>query len=283
MRILYFIKRTNFFKCLTLLLFFFNIHLSFSQDLIIRNNQDSINCKILNSDSLNVYVEFVRNGNLIKSFISKSDIQYFEYNYYKNKNRERVVKEGDFPNYFVKLDYSSGIGYLVAKTDNAIPQILKRYVDEMRLGLANDLSFNMNVYKNILIGFRYNTFKTSNYIPYLIEDNIETEFFGINFAENKTLYRNKGFLYGGLTFGKMYYLNNSKIMDELFVLKADSPAYAVYLGLDFLVTNNISLGFHSAFFVASIDEVEVNGIKSKLSLKENLSRFDTMLGLKIYL
>lgn len=54
-------------------------HQAFSQDKIIKNNGDKIECKILNQDSTSVYFSTEVNGRNVNTFMNKSQIQSIEY------------------------------------------------------------------------------------------------------------------------------------------------------------------------------------------------------------
>lgn len=53
---------------------------AFSQDIIIRTNDDIINCKITKVDSATVYFDILRDGKVINSFIGKELVKVVKYN-----------------------------------------------------------------------------------------------------------------------------------------------------------------------------------------------------------
>jgi hypothetical protein len=59
---------------------------AFSQDIIIRTNGNKINCEIAKVDSVNVYFNLYRNGNLVSSYLNKRQIKEIEYGSSLSKN-----------------------------------------------------------------------------------------------------------------------------------------------------------------------------------------------------
>jgi hypothetical protein len=56
-----------------------------AKDLIIKNSEDSVMCKIINEDSLNVYILFQKNNNEVKTYVAKKDIRAIEKDLYTSQ------------------------------------------------------------------------------------------------------------------------------------------------------------------------------------------------------
>lgn len=63
------------------------------QDLILRTNGESLNCRITNVDSTKIYFEVIRDKTTIKTFLSLQEVSKYEFAYYK---RPKASGNGNF-------------------------------------------------------------------------------------------------------------------------------------------------------------------------------------------
>jgi hypothetical protein len=85
---------------------------TFSQDVIIKNSGEKINCKITGIDSTTVYFMMYRNGREINTHIMKSSVRDIQYGVYQYENPVQADYPTDFKN-CVSIGILHGGGSLV--------------------------------------------------------------------------------------------------------------------------------------------------------------------------
>lgn len=128
------------------------IHEAFSQDLLVTNKGDSINCRILDRDSLIQFIE-LKNKKKIKTYILVDKITNINLGYYKKINLDyfRFNKLDKFTN--IQLSYGKGISI------SEVPKI-----GEYKGSTQNDIfRINITSYKNkVGFGIDWINYKSSN-------------------------------------------------------------------------------------------------------------------------
>jgi hypothetical protein len=182
----------------------------------------------------------------------------------------------------VKFDISAGIGYLLAAAPEGASSEMKKYINEMRLSTAFDASITFLVTEKLGVGFMYNFFSTSNSVANLGEDNNTVGYTGITLMSTSALPSQKGFFYSSVSLGYLSWENKAKALGQPLNVKGNTVGLYSKLGVDFLLNENMCLGINAGLLLGSLNKATVNGMEVEFNDPENLSRFDTMIGLKFY-
>ena len=150
-------------KLLIILLFssLYNV-LIYSQDLIVTNEGDSINCKITKIKADYVYFTFKHKEEIRNTLLPISDITKYHYNYYQHREvpKEKVVGYEKYQHF--RMSLNGGYSYQTARVHESVPVDFKDYIKEMKKGyhFGGDLTYYFT--EPLGFGFKYFIFKTSN-------------------------------------------------------------------------------------------------------------------------
>ena len=92
----------------------------YSQDLIVTNDGDSINCKITAVETDNIYFTFKHNDEIRNTLLSKSDIKAIQFDYFQKS--ETPIDKAIESNNPQRLRFAFNIGYsrLTGKTPESL-------------------------------------------------------------------------------------------------------------------------------------------------------------------
>ena len=115
----------------------------YSQDLIVTNDGDSINCKITKVKDDNIYFTFMHKDEVRSTLLPISGVTSHQYNFYQTSEVpiEKVVGHKNYPQF--RLALNGGYSYITVKLAESIPQDFKQYSKELKSGyhLGGDLTF----------------------------------------------------------------------------------------------------------------------------------------------
>jgi hypothetical protein len=227
-------------------------------------------------------------GNVIELEQQKESIAAIFFHDYTENKIESFAKENSNTNqkgelkFRAKFDFNMGMGYLLSIIPENATSENEDYLNEMRRGFTYDANLNIYFSNGFGIGAKYNHFSTKNSIGNLLEENVKDIFLGVSFLAATKLPNDRGILSTSLSIGSLSEVNDAKIYN--YDVKIEGETIGIYLnvGLDFFVSDNIALGIHSGLIWGMIKKVEVNGQDQDLDEPMNLSRFDGLVGFKVY-
>ncbi len=291
-------------KTILILLCIFSIATLFSQDLIITNDGDSLNCKITQVDAENIYFTLHQKEEIKNNILNKSQINKFAYNYFQNYESSYNSVKPNKPKFSCFDIYvNGGFSYLTSPISDKSPEFLNDFYKELNSGNHFGGGIGIYFFENIGIGARINQFKSSKIYEKQIgitnlqtgirkegtlSENIKTIFIGgsINtriFDANK-----KNSFTANISFGQISYKNEGEYVyhfeeeGKCFGIQAD-------FGGDFNLNENISFVVQISYLKGALSEVteEFNGVKQTLKFdKENkygMNRIDISAGFKLKL
>lgn len=268
-----------------------------AQDLLVKQNNDSINCRIssVNEEVISYYYQASQKQILIR------DVKSFKYKYYienADKTKSAKKKSNSKPDVDLYVGYDAvkikvpniqadtlgnnsgfniyaygGVSHSLGKVDENLDQKFHSYYDKLRSGKHIGVDFLYFNTKNWGFGASYNYFSASNssYITVLDEfeeevtgifsDDIKVNSFGFTLAKKYNL--NDVFdieIYTSLMFIK--YKNNKVIFDPL---KIEGSTFGQTLGilLDVKLGNNVFLVIKPAFKTGVLSRLEFSNSQGK--------------------
>lgn len=276
------------------------LHLNvFSQDLLIFNNGDSINCKIVKQDSKYVHIKKGRDSR-VHSY-QLADIKKTEINYYKVSNINTSNSIDTKPSGFLRISVQGGLSYLQEKDDLNTPAWQQKYYKQLRHGKTINGSISYIFPRGCGFGFNYSRYMSkanaqdvpfyyNNYssIRLDIQDSYTINYFAPSLYVRSASANQKVFLIAEASCGYSYFRDEAFFLNY-YVVTGKSLCYGASLGLDFLITKEIALGFGIGAINGFLQEVTIyDGKKAtKINLPtagtQTLSHLNINAGLKFYI
>ncbi|MBN4051367.1 hypothetical protein JYU16_00985 [bacterium AH-315-M05] len=271
-----------------------------SQDLIITDKGDSLNCKIMKIRGAHFHITFKDEDKIRRAVLPSSMVKYYQKEYYhtREKVKDTIVVLDDNP--MIRFSISGGLSNLVAKISDQIPSDFIPYMKELRSGyhIGGDLNYYITGTQGI--GIKYSMFRTKNqlnniYIIYpngqtrsgILRDDITIQFIGPSYCMRMFLGNKYSHLISNISLGYLDYRNNAKLIDD-FILSSSALGFSGDIGIDFLIDNNISLGIAFSITLGTLSKFEIDDGVSIQTIEldkenfENISRIDLSIGLKYY-
>lgn len=288
-------------KVLTSALFLLALLPSFSQDLIVTGNGDSINCKITRIKGDNIYFTFSYNDEIRSTLLPKSSVNYYQADYYEVSNvpADKVIRNPEYRH--LRLSLMGGYSYRTAKLSDNIQPDFRDYVKNLKSGyhLNGDLTYYIS--ESFGMGVRYGFSNASNSMDdiYLedefgnrrygmMSDDITVTFIGPTIS-SRMMNRNKtGTLLINLSLGYIGYVDEIVLIDK-FRKTGGTIGMALDFGYDIGLSEKLSLGFQVSFLSGTLYSYYWDdGItKEKIDLEsdeyDGLARMDLSVGLRFKL
>jgi hypothetical protein len=284
------------------MIFFIGFKTAKSQDLIVTNKGDSLNCEITKIKSDYIYFTFKYENEIRNTLLPVSQVKFFKKNFYTHSEIpiEKLKKNNNYQK--VKISAFGGWSYLTGKLSNKVPDDFRQYMKELKSGyhFGGDVCFFVS--EKIGLGLKYTNFKTKNeiYDIYIIDtltgkkrtgilrDDITVQYFGPAlfmrfYSKNKMV----AFL-SNISLGYLSYKNDAVVVDR-FTLSSGTVGMVYDLGVDFMLDRNLAIGLGCSYVMGTLSEYEMNNRSSKQTIKlksdelESISRIDLSIGLKLNL
>ncbi|MFA6922644.1 MAG: hypothetical protein WC223_00175 [Bacteroidales bacterium] len=272
---------------LTILLFFIS-SLSFSQDIIIINKKDSVNCTIKKIEKNKVTIIVGSKENKRKIIIDSSMISGFKFNFYKTT---KPLKYKDF--YFsLNVGYSHILNKNFAKTD--LGKIYSNYLQKLRNGYNFNAFIHFYNNEHLGIGIKYefgyfhnsiNSFCLtidSISLTYKLQDDIYLNFIAPTIFYKP--YENEKFnIYTNVSVGYSNLVNNTSYAFNSKV-KCHNIAAEAALGCYYKISSKLSLSFQVGYLLNNFNEfkytIDYNNYKISTDINEfnDFSTFSTSIG-----
>ena len=285
---------------LILLLLIFISNAIYSQDLIVTNDGDSINCKITKVKQDNVYFTFIHKDEIRNTLLPTSDISFYQTNFYQTSEipKNMVVGYKDYPK--LRIAVNGGYSYLTAKISKNVPNDLKDYIKKLKSGyhFGCDITY---YYSEICgVGGKCSVFKSSNSIDDIyvqdidgsirygkMSDNLTSLFVGPTFSTRFLSNNKKNAFLLDVSMGYMRYSNNMVLIEKYKII-GHTVGLAIDAGYDISLTKNLSLGLQVSWIIGSLGAYTLSGygmpypqtIKLQAGEHESLSRLDFSVGLR---
>jgi len=286
-------------KPLILFLLLFTMCTMYSQDLIVTNNADSLNCKITKIKADYIYFTFNHKGEIRNTLLPLSEVKTHQKNYYSTSLLPNGgVKPTDNFTHF-RLALHGGYSYLVAKVGDNVPSDFQDYIKELKSGyhFGGDISYYFT--ENLGFGIKYSQFKSSNSISVYSEgiegnvsygemsDNITTSFIGPMFSVRIQNKNKKNAFILNTGFGYMGYSNDSRVILDNYTITGSTIGMIIDIGYDIGLSEQLSLGGQISLVSATLTKYKltygntVETIDLNEDQNESLSRIDLSIGIRL--
>lgn len=261
-------------------------HQSYSQDLIVTKQNDSINSYIKNITTKYIYFFSKNDSYQKKQKINKSTIASYKINFYKNDNDFYFTKKKS-----LTFDVSTGYSLRLHKTIPIYPSenTSTSNINKLKSGYHFNIDAIYNIDDISGFGLKYIS-STYNHNIYhspsenksiTFGDNINIKYFGpfLNLKNNKKLYCNLGAGFLGID-------NNTQAINNPLIIKGNTIGALIEIGKSFKLTSQLHLGIQSSMLFGHLYTINVYDGNSKDhvslddELNESLNTFHLSVGLK---
>lgn len=270
----------------------------FSQDLIVTNGGDTINCKITKVKTDNIYFTFKHKDEIRSTLLPMSNVKRHQFNFFQTSEvpKEKVIRPENFQHF--RIAVNSGYSYQTAKVAESVPIDFKDYIKKLKSGhhFGGDLTYYYT--EPLGFGIKYYIFKSSNNLDNIyvedsngyrrygkMSDDITISYIGPSYSTRLINHdKSKAFLMN-LSLGYMGYSNDKVIIDN-YKMTGSTMGLSFDIGYDIGLSKNLSLGFQLSFLTGTLFEYDWNdGTKTEtINLEkgeyESLNRIDFSVGLR---
>jgi len=270
----------------------------YSQDLIVTNEGDSINCKITKVKTDNIYFTFKHKDEIRSTLLPMSNVKIHQFDYFQASEvpKEKVAGYENYQHY--RISVNGGYSYQTAKVSGSVPSDFKDYIKELKSGyhLGGDLTYYFN--EPLGFGIKYYLFKSSNSLDniYLedingnrrygkMSDDLTISFIGPTFSTRLLNHDKSNVLLMNMSLGYMGYSNNAVVIDK-YKITGSTMGLAFDFGYDIGLSENLALGIQLSFLTGTLFEYDWNDgtktqkIKLERGAYESLNRIDLSVGLR---
>ena len=270
----------------------------YSQDLIVTNEGDSINCKITKVKTDNIYFTFKHKDEIRSTLLPMSNVKIHQFDYFQASEvpKEKVVGYENYQHY--RISVNGGYSYQTAKVSGSVPSDFKDYIKELKSGyhLGGDLTYYFN--EPLGFGIKYYLFKSSNSLDniYLedingnrrygkMSDDLTISFIGPTFSTRLLNHDKSNVLLMNMSLGYMGYSNNAVVIDK-YKITGSTMGLAFDFGYDIGLSENLALGIQLSLLTGTLFEYDWNDgtktqkIKLERGAYESLNRIDLSVGLR---
>lgn len=261
---------------------------SFSQDLVVTSENDSLNCKITDINKNNIHFTFKHKGEVRQIFLPLTQVKAYQYNFYQRGelSTQQVLPSEKYKH--LRIALSGGWGYRIASVAPSIPSEFKQYINDLKSGYQLGLDCSYFLSEPLAIGFKYNFCKSANEMN-TMSDDITIRFMGPSVTTRLLNSSKQNGIIVSLALGYLHYYDKAILANNHFDLKGGTVGMCWDLGYDIAFSNNWVFGFQFSYYVGTLNQyTKSDGFKSEtVNLKgenrENLSRIDLSIGLRLYL
>jgi len=273
-----------------------------SQDIIVTNNADSINCKITSIKPDYIYFTYNHKGDVRNTLLSTSNVTYYKFNYYQKSE----IPAESLPLYNkntnqIRFALNGGYMYRTAKAADNTDAILKEYISNLKKGYCIGAEFNYFFNDFFALGLLYSYSNSNGSLYHILygpmSDNQTIHYIGPSYTMRIYDKNKKNAFYSSLSLGYTLFINKTS-----YIMKPDmlSSYYYIFdgvhsgssagvylsLGYDFALTDGLSLGLQAAMVSGTITKltIEDKANTETLNLNSdeyiNLGRFELTVGLR---
>jgi hypothetical protein len=286
-------------KNIFFLLLFLSSLSAYSQDLIVTNEGDSLNCKITKVKQDYIYFTFKHKEEIRSTLLPINQVKNYQYNFYPTAivPAEKVVGREVYPR--IRLALTGGWGYRIAKLADNVSGDFKQYINDLRSGTQYGGDINYYFSEQVGLGLKYNVYQSKNEIGsiYVVQpngstqygkmsDNIIIDFIGPSISTRLLNEKKKNALLLNLAIGYLGYMDNAVLINN-YTFKGNTVGMVWDIGYDVGISENWAIGFQFSYLIGTLTQIQLSDgtqtrtIKLEKDEYENLSRIDLSVGLRL--
>lgn len=275
----------------------FLCYYSFSQDLVVTSEGDSLNCKITKLQDEYVYFTFIHKDEIRSTLLPLNQVKSFLCNYFPTAvvPVDRIIAREIYSHW--RFGVNVGWSYQTADVSSSVPSDFKKYVEDLKSGYHYAFEVNYFITEPLGIGFKYVSFHTSNNMKNIfinknghtyygnLSDNLSITFIGPAFCTRLYNTDKKSALLMNLALGYLDYHNKKEIVVPI-TMSGSSLGLIYDIGYDIAISENYALGFQLSFLAGALSSYEWKEGNTNSTIKldkdsyESMNRIDISIGLR---
>lgn len=274
-------------------------NVSFSQDLIVNTEGDSINCKITKIKKEVIYFTFKHNDEIRNTLLPASQVKNYQVDFYGHSDvpKNKAFGHKDYEHFRIAIN--AGYSYHTAKVAESVPADLKDYIKDLKSGYHWGGDITYYFMEPLGIGFKYYQFHSSNNMNNIhidhdqdgiisygnMSDDLKITFIGPLFS-SRFLNRDKSkALIMNLSLGYMGY-QDDKVVITPYKLTGNTLGSSLDIGYDIELSKKLMLGFQVSLISGTLTKYDWKDGSYTYTTKlekdeyESLHRIDLSVGLR---
>lgn len=263
----------------------------FSQDLIVTDKGDSINCKITRIRDGYIYYTDKYKEDIRASLIPKKQTIDVQRNYFDVAVVKQEQVKANFSDEFIQFSLFGGYNYLIPPAPSGISTEQKQYINDLRQGYHIGGTVTYFIANSMGIGAIFTESKRSNsaYVngDYW-KDYVKVDFYAPELIFRNEFDKNKNALLVGIALGYLKYQNQCNNPGFLYnKITGGTVGLRFSAGADFHITKPIAISIEAGYLTGTLTSVRgyVGSFGENISLDkdsyEGLSQLELSIGLKL--
>ena len=281
----------------------------FSQDKIITLNHDTIDCRITKISNNTVFFEVMTKGVKSSGELPLTSILNYTASGKEGIQEKKPINTEQFER--IHIGVGGGFGHMLASSEKAEDYMVdmglasaqaESYYKDLKTGFYADADVTYLFKTNYGAGIKYKFFDTSagiegffdpqdgvNLIYTTYKEQIYVNYLGASFYYQQYIGMQKTFrLNSEISIGMAAYRNEAEYLNGYFLLTGKNIGMDTRLGLEYLITKNISAGADLGLFYSTIRKLKMTDGTSSVDIElekdnyENISRIELSVGLRFY-
>lgn len=267
----------------------------YSQDLIVTQQGDSINCRVTKIESEFIHFTYNHSGEIRNTLLRDTQIKHLEYGYFEVSEVPQEEVSKTLTDRF-RFAAHGGFSYTLASVADDVPSDFKDYVRQMKTGYHFGADATYFITESYGLGLKYSLFKSKNSLDNIyavgpngqtrygiMSDNLSISFFGPSLVNRSSNHDRSRTFIAGLAIGYMSYLDKKVIIDP-FTVTGSTLGLSFEGGYDIKLKGNSGIGFQISYISGLLSEFIIDDGKTKETMKfpkgqfESLHRIDFSIG-----
>lgn len=267
----------------------------YSQDLIVTQQGDSINCRVTKIESEFIHFTYNHSGEIRNTLLRDTQIKHLEYGYFEVSEVPQEEVSKTLTDRF-RFAVHGGFSYTLASVADDVPSDFKDYVRQMKTGYHFGADATYFITESYGLGLKYSLFKSKNSLDNIyavgpngqtrygiMSDNLSISFFGPSLVNRSSNHDRSRTFIAGLAIGYMSYLDKKVIIDP-FTVTGSTLGLSFEGGYDIKLKGNSGIGFQISYISGLLSEFIIDDGKTKETMKfpkgqfESLHRIDFSIG-----
>ena len=270
-----------------------------AQDLIVTQEDDSLNCKITQVKADYIYFTYKYKDEIRNSLLPVNQIVYYQENYYPTAEvpADKIPGYNSIPHFRIAI--SGGWSYLIAPVAESVSPDFKEYIKKLKSGFHYDISFSYYFNKFVGIGCKYNVHHSSNEMGGIsleypdgrveygkMSDNLRINFIGPFFTARFFARKTNNCLLLDAGLGYVGYRNKQAIVSHNLTMTGFTIGLYTGVGYDIALSQNWALGFQFSLITGVLtqykltDGIQTETVKPEANEQEGISRINLSVGLR---
>ncbi len=290
-------------------LFFSLFMAAYSQDMIITNNNDTIDCKITRISRNTVYFDVFTSGIRTAGSIPLSNVRNYAISATGIPDYVKIPASTSTSRF--RIGINAGAGYLTAGSGKAEEALVnqgleaskaKSYYKNLKTGWSAGADLSYMITTDLGTGIKYKFFYTSGNVDGFFDpqdgvhliygsygERIFINYYGALFSYQQYFGSAEEFrFYSGYSLGMVTYRNEAEYISSFYLLTGKNFGTEGTIGLEYYLTDHLSAGADLSAFYSSLRKIRMTDGTNTTTIDldkenyENLTRFELSLGLRFY-